>query len=327
MGSPAQQLLDRFLIGYPRDGGFHHLKDCKIGILFDKPSPLLRQRKDDFGLIEFSNLGEALARADGIVVTWKGIGVEPKPGRLHQILEQATPGARCFVHGNLAHTAAEATKLFEQTATSKISLTSGTSMSGALQLPELQKPANGSIREFLIITHGNRGEAELDAVMGLLQFSDFKIATLKQLQGHYVWKAADAGEWSGKLVAAALSRSNTTQGGALRDGRTQDIYGLGLLPTLAKTPRAIIMQGQSGIRATILILDGAIADTTLAFSDETGAIFSTQLYRPPAPNREEFSRFAATIEDFFHSGTAFQSADQSYFVADFFDRFRELRFR
>jgi hypothetical protein len=197
-------------------------------------------------------------------------------------------------------------------------------MAVSLQLPEIKKPTTGHIKEIVIVTHGKSGDAEMDAIQGLLQFSNFQLATLKQLQGDQVWKAADARDWSSKLVASALSRSNTMQGGALIDGRTQDIYGQVLLPTLAKNPRATIMQDKSGIRATILILNGAIEDTCVAFSDGTGAISSTQLYRPPAPNREEFSRLAAAIEEFFISGVPVLSAGQSQFVADFMERFRAI---
>ncbi|MDB6040983.1 MAG: hypothetical protein JWM99_4824 [Verrucomicrobiales bacterium] len=322
MGTTAQQLLDRFLLGYPREGGFHHLTDCKFGILLETASTLIQERKANFGLHQFANLEEALTNSDGVVVTWKGKGIEPKPGRLDQILEKTPANTRIFVDGNLAQTAAEATQLFERAEKSNVLLTSGASMAVSLQLPEIKKPTTGRIKEIVIVTHGKRGEAEMDAIQGLLQFSNFQLATLKQLQGDQVWKAADARNWSGKLAASALSRSNTMQGGALIDGRTQDIFGLGLLPNLAKKPRAIVMEDKSGMRATILVLDGAIEDTTLAFSDATGAILSTQLYRPPAPNREEFSRMAAAVEDFFRLGIPILTMDQSQVVADFMERFR-----
>lgn len=322
LGTTAQQLLDRFLLGYPRDGEFRHLTDCKFGILLENPSTLIQQRNAAFGLLPFANLEEALTNCDGVVVTWKGAGIEPKSGRLRLLLEKAPAGTRIFVQGNLAQSAAEAARHFEWAKKSKILLTSGASMAVSLQLPEIKKPAAGRIDEIVIVTHGKRGEAEMGAIQGLLQFSDFQIATLKQLQNDQVWKAADAGKWSGKLVASALSRSNTMQGETLIDGRTQDIFGLGLLPTLARNPRAIVMQDKSGIRATILVLNGAIEDTTLAFSDRTGAILSTQLYRPPAPNREEFSRLAAAVEDFFRLGTPILTVAQSQCVTDFMERLR-----
>jgi hypothetical protein len=322
--TPAQQLLDRFLIGYPRDGEFHHLTDCEFGILVEKPSTLIHQRKADFGLLEFATLEEALVNADGVVVTWTGAGIEPKLGRLHQIVEKTPAGSRIFVHGNLAPSVAAAKQLFGRAKKSKILLTSGASMAVSLQLPEIKKPTSGDIKEIVIVTHGKSGEAEMNAIQGLLQFSNLQLATLKQLQGDEVWKAADARDWSGKLVASALSRSNTMQGGPLIDGRTQDIFGLGLLPSLAKNPRATIMQDKSGIRATILVLNGAIEDTCVALSDRTGAISSTQLYRPPAPNREEFSRLASAVEEFFSSGTPVISAGQSECVADFMERLQAI---
>jgi len=44
-----------------------------------------------------------------------------------------------------------------------------------------------------------------------------------------------------------------------------------------------------------------IADFNFAVELANGSIVSAQLYRPPAPQRHEFSRLAAVIERFFVS--------------------------
>ena len=50
--TPAQQLLDRFLIGYPLDGDFHQLEDCQIHVWLapDANDSELRRRMGDFAL-------------------------------------------------------------------------------------------------------------------------------------------------------------------------------------------------------------------------------------------------------------------------------------
>src|SRR5512145_3522979 len=99
-------------------------------------------------------------------------------------------------------------------------------------------------------------------------------------KGKAVWKTAKDGQWSRPLLAAAISRSNTIQGDPLRDGRTQDVVGLGLGPGLAQDPRGWLLHHRDGVKSVILVLDGVLADYNFAVSLANGDIASAQLYRP-----------------------------------------------
>jgi len=87
------------------------------------------------------------------------------------------------------------------------------------------------------------------------------------------------------------------------DGRTEDLIGLGLLPELAPHARGWQLEHQDGLRSALLVLDGVVADFNIALRTHTHAILSAQLFRPPPPQREEYSRLAAVLTDFFTSGT------------------------
>jgi hypothetical protein len=165
--------------------------------------------------------------------------------------------------------------------------------------------------------------AELWAVDGLLPIiarrrgGESGIRVVRSLKGRDVWRAGDKGEWSWPLLAAAISRSNTTQGDPVRDGRTQDLAGLGLVKKLARDPRGWIIEHADGLRSAILVLDGVVADINFAVRLRDGSITSAQLYRPPAPNRAEFDRLAAVLEDFFTTRNSQWPIERSLLVSQF----------
>ena len=138
---------------------------------------------------------------------------------------------------------------------------------------------------------------------------------IRRIEGNGVWRAGRNGDWPWPLLAAAISRSNTTQGDPVRDGRTQDIVGLGRLQKLVAQPRGWLIEHRDGLRSTVLVLDGAIADINLAVRSRDGLIVSTQLYRPPAPNRSEFDRLAAVVDEFLASRNPPWPIERSRLVA------------
>ena len=63
-----------------------------------------------------------------------------------------------------------------------------------------------------------------------------------------------------RLLTSALSRSDTPLGLTVKDGRTQDLVASGELRRLATNPKAYFIEYRDGLRATVLMLDGAIQD-------------------------------------------------------------------
>jgi hypothetical protein len=132
-----------------------------------------------------------------------------------------------------------------------------------------------------------------------------EIKNVRALSDAEVWQAGDK-EWSWRLLGAALSRTDNAQGNTLLDGRTEELVRSGLVKTMAKNPRARIIAHSGGLRTTILVLDGVVSDLLVAVRAGRrlmpGSIYSTQLFRSPKPQQEEFSRLVATMVDFFHTG-------------------------
>jgi hypothetical protein len=110
------------------------------------------------------------------------------------------------------------------------------------------------------------------------------VRAVQLVEGAAVWKAAEDGRFSKDLLAAALSRSDTPLGLTVTDGRTQDLWGTGELQKLAKSPAAYFIEYRDGLKATMLMLDGAIKDFDFAARLKDGQVWSTQFLLTPDPN-------------------------------------------
>jgi hypothetical protein len=309
-GGPGLGLLDRFLAGYARDGAFRRVEGARVALF---PASLagggaeeIDRRSRDFGLERAASVEEAASGASAAVVGWRA-GAAPGDGLLERTLKALPAGAPCFVQGALAATRESAQAALALAGSRGIPLAAGTSLAVAFRLPEVDVPPGERIEDALIVVQGERPHAEHDALEGLLSFIDRRAGAAppvraRLLQGDAVWRASAEGAWSRDLLAAAVSRSNNILGDPERDGRTQDVVGLGLLPRLARSPRAWVLEHGDGLRAAILVLDGAAGDVNVAVRVAGGRTISAQLYRPPPPNRAELDRLAAAVEGFLRSG-------------------------
>ncbi|HYV26839.1 MAG TPA: hypothetical protein VFA77_04865 [Candidatus Eisenbacteria bacterium] len=321
--TPAQQLLDRFLIGYPRDGVFHRVEDCQIAVYLPVrwQNVALDRRQKDFGLVREGNIEQVLANADAVVVVWKGAGVLANESLLRDVLEKMPGGSACFVQGVLSKSLDGANELIDVASVRNVSLAAGTPTAVTWRLPEVDLAPGTHLQDALIVVQGAPPIAEMHGLQGLLPVIERRrggesgVRRIRLFKGKELWQAGEEGFWSKALLAAAISRSNTPQGDPVKDGRTQDLVGLGLVPTLARDPRGWIIDHQDGLRSAILVLDGVVADFNFAVRARDGTVVSAQLYRPPAPAEQHFSRLTAVIEDFFRSGTPQWPAGRNLLMA------------
>ena len=112
--TPAQQLLDRFLFGYRRNGAFHQLDGVRLSAARagDLQSPstapdLLRTRANETPL-QLTDLATAAREADALVIVPSANAVAPSKAQLTAALTHAQRGALVFVFGALAETLAAA---------------------------------------------------------------------------------------------------------------------------------------------------------------------------------------------------------------------------
>ena len=325
LGSPSQQIVDRFLIGYNRDGLFERPAIEKIAIWCrSADEKIAQQRRHEFPKNFVSSRDEATANANAVVF----IQNEGLP----DLIEHAPAGAPTFVYGLLAKTKAGAEAIIRTAENRNLPLCAGSVMSALQHLPPMDIPTGrgigAQIREALIVTQGASPKAELDAFDALAPILDRhggirEIRNIKTLEGDAVWEAGNQ-DWSWRMLASAFSRTDKAQGNTLLDGRTEDIVGLGLTQKMAKNPRARIIEHSGGLRTAITVLDGVVADLLVAVRAGRrllpGTIYSTQLFQSQAPQQEHFSRLVAAISDFFESGRAPWDTTRALVAADLAER-------
>jgi hypothetical protein len=341
--SPAQQLLDRFLVGYPRDGQWHKFDDVTISAYLAVTSESdFGSRVEEHDLVIASTVERAIENADAVVIVPRRPGALANEDFVKLALELAPEGGACFVHGTLANSDISARAFAAQAAKRTINLLAGTAMGVTWRLPPIEVPADTPLTEALIVVQvstlfttssqpasaATLAGAELNALEGLLpriekrRGGESGVRAVRWMEGRELWRAGDKGQWSWPLLAAALSRSHTPQGDPVTDGRTQDLVGLGLVPKLARNPRGWLIEHRDGMRSAILVLDGVIADTTFALRAKDGPVFSAQLFRAPPPIEQHFSLLAAALEDLFRTGQSPWPLQRGILVAGLLETFR-----
>ena len=328
--TPAQQLLDRFLLGYRRDGGFHKVEGVKVvAHLAGGANEEFARRVAELGLTRATDVAAAVRDADAIIVVPKSVTAAPAEALLTAALTSGKRSASCFVFGALASSLATARTFHTLAAGQQVTLVAGTALPVTWRLPQMDLPPQAKVDEALIVVQGASPLAELHALEGLLPVLERRVGgergvrQVKFLAGRELWRAGDRREWSWPLLSAALSRSDSPQGDAILDGRTQDLVGLGLVPKLATDPRGWLLEHTDGVRTTLLVLDGVVADFNFAVRLADGSEISAQLFRAPVPAQEHYSRLAAVIEDFFRTGTPPWPASRSLLTAGLLDACRQ----
>ena len=125
------------------------------------------------------------------------------------------------------------------------------------------------------------------------------VRAVQMIEGDAVWKAGEDGRWSKELLTAALSRSDTPQGLTVKDGRTQDLVRNGELPKLVKNPSAYFIEHTDGLKATLLMLNGAVTDFNFAARVKGLGIQSTQFLLTPEPNVTYSACLVGKVEEMF----------------------------
>src|SRR5437764_12445148 len=197
--SPSQQLLDRFLLGYPRAGSFHRFHELEVSacLLLNNAEGGFGRRAEDFHLALKPNPEEAVRDADAIVIVPRGTGAVANDGLLRIALERAPEGATCFVHGALASSLDKARQQTKRAESRKISLLAGTPVAVTWRLPEMELPLGTPLAEALIVVQGRALGAELNGLEGLLPVIERRkggeagMRSVRLLDGKQGWRAGE----------------------------------------------------------------------------------------------------------------------------------------
>ena len=342
-GSPARQVADRFLIGYPREGRWHRSAMDVVSLYVDQTpdADQSRARAAEFGFRIYPSVAETLRcgrdrlAVDGVLMlAGQGADSSPRPS-CSDLLE---PMVRVFEEDHRAVPVycdepmglAQARKMVEASRQLGFPVLAGSSLPMTWRLPPLELPTGCRLEQALMVGIGSRRSDRyraletLQAMVERRRGGETGVRSVQSVAGQAVWRAGSSGRWSRELLQAAVARSDSLQGKTLKDGRPRDLVKSGELPRLVEHPEACLVDYSDGVRAAVLMLNGAVGDFTFAARLlDLSEVASTHFLLPPEPNRAGSVCLAARIEDLIQSGRSPIRPERAWIAAGILDRWME----
>jgi hypothetical protein len=337
----AQHEADRFLVGYPHNGKWHR-PDAKIVSLYVDQKPegdLSGARAKEFGFKVYPTIAEALRcggdklAVDAVLIIGehgdyprneKGQVLYPRYEFFKQCVDVFEKDGRAvpvFNDKHLSYSFEKAKWMVDASKRLKFPMLAGSSLPVTWRLPDIDLPLGCEIEEALMVGVGESDPMDyhaLEAMQCMIERrkgGETGVKAVEMIEGDAVWKAGDNGRWSKELLTAALSRSDTPQGLTVTDGRTQDLVRNGELPKLVKDPAAYFIEYADGLKATLLMLNGALTDFNFAARVKGVGLQSTQFLLTPTPNVTYSACLMGKVEEMFTTGKAPYPVERTLIVS------------
>ena len=340
--SHGQHIGDRFLIGYPWNGAWHK-PDMKVVSLYVDQKPegdLSDERAREFGFHVYPTIAEAL-RCGGdhlavdavLIVAEHGDYPRNEKGQtLYPRFEFFEQCAKVFEHDgravpvyndkHLSYSFEKARTMVETSRRLRFPMLAGSSLPVTWRLPDVELPLNSDISDALMVGCGGSDAMDfhaLEAMQCMLERrrgGEQGVRSVQLIEGDAVWKAGDEGRWSKDLLASALSRSDSPMGFSVTDGRPQDLLASGEIKRITPHPAAYFIEYRDGLKATLLMVEGAVKDYTFA-ARLKGARenVSTQFLLTPVPNVTYSACLVNRIEEMFATGVAPYPVERTLLVS------------
>ena len=341
--SYGQQIADRFLAGYPHNGKWRRPAIEIVSLCAGrKPAgDLSAERAREFGFQVYPSIAEALRRGrdrlavDGVLVIGEATGPDAVHGFFQQcveVFEKDGRAAPVYAGPRLSAAFAEAKSMVDAARRLRFPMLAGSPLPLTWRLPDVELPLHCEIEAALMVGAATPEAADYEVLEALQCMVERRkggetgVRAVQSLEGDAVWRAGEEGRWSKELLIAALSRSDSPQGWSITDGRTQDLVGNHELPKLVKNPVACLIEYRSGLRAALLMLDGAVKDLTFAARVKTTkSVVSTQFFLGPPPDRSHFACLAAKIDELVETGRAPYPVERALLVSGLVESCLESR--
>jgi len=337
--SHAYHIVGRFIDGFiVHDGNGLHKPPFEIASLFIEQTPaatdLGRAKARGHGIRLSPTIGDALTlgtgklAVDGVLLiaehgdypyNEKLQKLYPRGKFFREVLEVFRTSGRAvpvFIDKHLSYSRAEANEMVERAKAQHVPLMAGSSLPVTWRLPSLEIPLGRTFHDVVVASRGDLeifGFHALETLQCMVERRNRSggpqgVASATCLEGDAVWEAGEKGVWSWPVLEHALGRSHTRNVGDIkqntRDYMPPPAPGRDALTKL-RHPTAFVVEYVDGLRATVLILNGHVDDTTIAarISNSAGGntIVSTLMYLPAPPGASFFNPLVLRIEDFFRT--------------------------
>jgi len=188
----------------------------------------------------------------------------------------------------------------------------GSSLPVTWRTPSLEMPAGARVREAVCVCYGGvdsydfHGLETIQCMVERRAGGESGVKWVQAYRGENFWKAYRDGVWPRDLMDAALTRSHTLT--PARKGFNNVFPTLDDMRRLVKDPVAYRYEHEDGLRSTMLLMEGLVADFNFATRIEGRAEpFSTQMYLPMPDGRTTLANFFSPLvnnmEKMFLTGT------------------------
>jgi hypothetical protein len=358
--SHAYHICGRFLNGYLRDGRMRYSDFGIAGMHVEqvRDNDLSRELARKHGFTLYPDVAGALTlggdklAVDGVLLIGehgdypyndRGQKLYPRFELFRKIAEvfrASGRGVPVFSDKHLSYDRKQARAMLDTARAMGFPLFAGSSLPVTWRRPELELPLGAPVREALV---ASRGELEIYGIHALEALQcmverRFRrregeapaepqqgVKAVTCLEGDAVWQAGDDGVWSWELLEHALGRSPSLNVGDVRDNCRQFAPPPGR-PTFPRGPVAFVVEYRDGLRATALILNGHVDDTTFAARiDGEKKPASTLFYLPPPPGAAFLQALTVKIEDFLATGKTPYAIERTLLTGGILDAVLESR--
>jgi hypothetical protein len=352
--SHAYHICGRYLYGYLRNPRYHW-PDWSIAGMYveqQRQGDLSRELAQDHGFTIYRDVAGALTlggdklAVDGVLLIGehgdypyndKGQKLYPRYELFQQIVAVFRKTGRSvpvFNDKHLYYDRRRASEMVETARKLNFPMYAGSSLPITWRRPELELPLGCRIRDALVVS---RGELEIFGIHALeaLQCMIERRARAQQgvravtcLEDEAVWKAGDAGVWSWELLEHAVGRSPSRNVGDIKVNCRHYAAPPGRPAHLPRGPVAFIIEYRDGLKATVLLLNGHVDDTTFAAHiDGEKQPVSTLFFLPPPPGAAFLEALSWHVEQFLSTGRAPYPVERTLLTGGILDIALESRIR
>lgn len=311
--SHAWHMAERFLVGYPIRGKWHKPELDVVAAYVDQfpENDLSRKRSQEFGFPIYPSVadtlrcgGEMLAVDAVLIIGEHGDYPKSEYGQTkyprYELFRQVTDVFRkdgravpVFNDKHLSWNWDWAKEMYDLSHELNFAFAAGSSLPGTWRMPAIDMPFGAEIEELLCVAIGGMDSYDFHALEVIQCMAERRkggetgVAAVQGLKGEAVWKAMDAGNWSGggwdpTLFEACLSRSHTL---AQPETYSHRYPTRAQMQEWVKEPLAYRIEYSDGTKATMLLMNGLVSDFTFAARLKGQADpLSTLFYLPPTPN-------------------------------------------
>lgn len=331
--SHAWHMAERFLVGYPIGGRWHHPEfEVASAYVDQKPeSDLSVGRAREFGFTLYPTIAEALRlgkdrlAVDGVLIIGEhgnypknelGQTRYPRYEFFQQVAAVFREEGRAVPVFNDKHLSWKwewAKEMVDTARALKMPFLAGSSLPVTWRMPAVDLPHGAPVEEVLCVAIGGTDSYDFHALEVIQCMAERRrggesgVVALEALRGEKVWEAMKAGSWSGggwdpRLFEACLARSQTLH---QRETFSHRHPTESEIRQWVADPIAYRFEYADGLVATMLLMNGLVDDFTFAACLKGAKEpLSTLFYLPPNPNVVYSAALMSKVERMLLTGRA-----------------------